>query len=439
MEEILKNQILQFDISSAEILEEDDSEFVTASIDAFCTGMTLNNTFCDLENLKASAPTIYEKPIIFDLNPQLRDFKSHTRRPEDSLIAGFVSPGSATFREVGEKTFLNVRAKIWKTYAGKFLDVFKEHDTNRKKVSVELKLVDAEKDATGVLLMKKWIFAAICVLSDFVKEAAVGSNIMLLNFEEENQKVIGAYEEKFGKMETFEEETEEIVTQSEEEDDTSDDKGGDPTLDEPEGEKGDNPETGEGEDEDEHHPEDEPEHKEEMGCGKENMEFELDFGLVLPLFEVESDPYKLVFAESEKANTERDYKIVFDALLAKLGEKDTQIQQSAETLATLETEKVTFSEEIATLRTFKETIEKQQMDFAVDSTLKEVEKYFSRDELDEYKKTSEDFTLESIDAWRNGVKADAFARSVKEDKKPEEFVRMQMPFGDVKKHDSLWK
>jgi hypothetical protein len=192
---------LNFEIENAEIISNDNnSEFLTASIDAFSTGITKNDTICDVEALKKSAPTIYEKPILFTIDERFGDFYTHTE-PEKSLVAGFVVPNSATFKENGDKTVLNVQAKIWSRYAKNFVDVFKNGGTHSKKVSVEVNLLDSENE-NGLLKMKNWIFSGICVLSDLIQEACVGSNIVL-NFAEENEKIKKAYILEFGKYENI--------------------------------------------------------------------------------------------------------------------------------------------------------------------------------------------------------------------------------------------
>ena len=192
---------LNFDIENAEIIEQNNnSQFITAKIDAFSSGITRNDTICDVEALKKSAPTIYEKPILFTIDERFNDFHTHVD-PDKTLISGFVVPDSAVFKGNGERTTLSVTAKIWSRYAEKFINIFKQDNTKRKKVSVEVELLDSEEQVDGLLRMKDWIFAGICVLGDLVTEASQGANIQLMSFAVENDEYKKVYELEFGSYE----------------------------------------------------------------------------------------------------------------------------------------------------------------------------------------------------------------------------------------------
>ena len=54
------------------------------------------------------------------------DFGTHTE-PDKNLIAGFVIPKSQEFFQLEDgRTGVSVLAKIWKRYASKAMDIFKE-------------------------------------------------------------------------------------------------------------------------------------------------------------------------------------------------------------------------------------------------------------------------------------------------------------------------
>ena len=60
---------LYFNVEEAEILDDDPlSQFATARIVAFSSGVSRHETTCDVETLRKTAHTIYEKPIIFEYN-----------------------------------------------------------------------------------------------------------------------------------------------------------------------------------------------------------------------------------------------------------------------------------------------------------------------------------------------------------------------------------
>ena len=107
---------LRFDVESvSEIDEQPNSQFATAKIQAFITGLSRNATTCNLETLKRTASTIYEKPIIFEYDSRFGDFGTHN--PSKTVPAGFVVPGSAEFEELSDgRVALSVYAKIWKKF-----------------------------------------------------------------------------------------------------------------------------------------------------------------------------------------------------------------------------------------------------------------------------------------------------------------------------------
>jgi len=196
--------VINFDIENVQIFEDkNDSQFVTARVDAFSTGKSKNNTVCDLEALQKTASTLYEKPIIFEYDKILDDFGTH--HDGVTIPAGFVVPGSGEFKEQpdGRVTF-SVFAKIWRRYSGKFIEIFKQYDTKNKNVSVEVELFDSEKMPDGLLKMKDWAYAAICVLGDFVSPASPGANIELTSFaKQEKESYDKAYYLEFGRYDSI--------------------------------------------------------------------------------------------------------------------------------------------------------------------------------------------------------------------------------------------
>ena len=193
----MENKILRFDVENADIVyESPDSQFATAKIQAFSTGASLHDTTCDEETLKRTAPTIYEKPIIFELDNRLRDFGGHGDRP---IISGFVVPNSAEFNTLPDgRTSLTIFAKIWKKYAPKFLQVFKETGTKNKSVSVEMDVKEYEETQDGMMRLLDFVYSAICVLGDFVTPASPNANIQMLTFaEKENLEYKKIYEAEF--------------------------------------------------------------------------------------------------------------------------------------------------------------------------------------------------------------------------------------------------
>jgi hypothetical protein len=195
------NKKLSFTVENAEIVEEEqDSQFATAKIEAFHTGLSKHDTTCDVETLKRTASTIFEKPVIFEYDSRFRDFGSHSDKP---IISGFIVKDSAEFTELPDgRTALNVFAKIWKKYAPKFLEVFKESKTDNRAVSVEMEVNNYEEMPDGKLNLLDFTYAAVCVLGEFVTEASPGSHIEMVTFaEKENKEYQKVYDLEFGKYE----------------------------------------------------------------------------------------------------------------------------------------------------------------------------------------------------------------------------------------------
>ena len=139
-------QFIKTDIFLKKVEEEQSSDpnFAIARIHAFSSGVNRHEMICDVDTLRRTASTIFEKPVVFDYDTMFEDFRGHTKDP---FIAGFVVPESATFEELEDgRIGLMVLAKIWKRYSRKFMSVFKRDLSNERKVSVEMELFDTEKD-----------------------------------------------------------------------------------------------------------------------------------------------------------------------------------------------------------------------------------------------------------------------------------------------------
>ena len=92
------NKKINFAVQKFNFVEEDaDSQFATVEIEAFSSGVNRHDLTCPVEVLKSTAPTIYEKPIVFEKSTL--DFGSHADNEDDRRIAGFIVPNSAEFFE----------------------------------------------------------------------------------------------------------------------------------------------------------------------------------------------------------------------------------------------------------------------------------------------------------------------------------------------------
>jgi len=197
---VTDKQKIIFAIDNIDFEDQDlDSHFVTAKIDAFSTGDTLNKTTCDVETLTRTASTIYEKPIIFELDEKSFDFGSHN--DGITVPAGFIMPDSASFRELPDgRIQMSVLGKVWRKYSGKFIDIFRSDNTKKKQVSVEVEVYDSEKLPNGFMKMIDFAYMAICILGDQILGASKDAQIELMTFAaKEKAEYQEAIEFEFGR------------------------------------------------------------------------------------------------------------------------------------------------------------------------------------------------------------------------------------------------
>ena len=188
---------LQFDVESAEVIEEQesDSQFALAKIRAFSSGKNLHDLVCSDEVLKETAPTIYNKPILYTIDKNLSDFYTHVE-PDKSLICGFVVPDSAEFEQLPDgRMSLNVLARIWKRYSPKVIEFFKRDKTHH--VSVEMEIGGLKDRPDGFADMLSFVYAGICILGTFVREASPGASMQMVSFSEDQKEYQEAYIAEF--------------------------------------------------------------------------------------------------------------------------------------------------------------------------------------------------------------------------------------------------
>jgi len=192
----LTSQKLSFTVDRFDIIEENpNSQFATAKVQAFASDMNKHNMVCSEDVLQRTASSIYNKPILYNINKTFGDFGTHAE-PEDSLIAGFCEPDSATFERLPDNRLgLNVLVRLWKRYAPKFFDIIRNEPF--KKVSVEMDLLDGEEKTDGLVEMKNFEYTGICILGDLVQEASPGANLQMVSFAKDRKDYEEAYKKEF--------------------------------------------------------------------------------------------------------------------------------------------------------------------------------------------------------------------------------------------------
>jgi hypothetical protein len=122
-------------------------------------------------------------------------------------------------------------------------------------------------------------------------------------------------------------------------------------------------------------------------------------------------------------------------IIASLKEEMSQMQEK---MSKLESDLAIFSNENAKLKEFKNNIEMQNKNFTIESTLKEVENILPKEEIEAFRASSENFSLENIDAWKNEVRAKAFKFS-KEIIEKKSYIKIGLPVAEkTKRGTGLW-
>ena len=124
-----------------------------------------------------------------------------------------------------------------------------------------------------------------------------------------------------------------------------------------------------------------------------------------------------------------------DTIIMSMKQEMSDLQEK---FSKMESDLEAYINENTKLKEFKASIEKQNKEFAVETTLTEVLSILSSEEIDSCRLSSEKFSLDDIDIWKNEVKAKAFnfSKGIPE-KKP--FIQVAFPTSDKPKSGTgLW-
>ena len=155
----------------------------------------------------------------------------------------------------------------------------------------------------------------------------------------------------------------------------------------------------------------------------------LDIPFILALLEeitegedsyLEQDNFAIKCALDEmKKDGEKSFESISKGMFAKMKSMNSKMCKMAEENKAY----MSIKEEFEALKSFKKSVEESRFSFEVESTLKDVEAVMPRDEMDKARDESKNFSLDTIDGWKNGVKAKAFTFSSKNPKD----VKNQIP------------
>lgn len=143
------------------------------------------------------------------------------------------------------------------------------------------------------------------------------------------------------------------------------------------------------------------------------------------------NPEEVNASESEVVNESEDK----DKVIMSLKQDMSDLQEK---FSKMESDMNVCMAENTQLKEFKASIEKQNKEFSIEATLKEVISILPSEEIDACRLSAEKFSLDEIDIWKNEVKAKAFnfSKGIPE-KKP--FIQVAFPNSDKPKSGTgLW-
>lgn len=124
-----------------------------------------------------------------------------------------------------------------------------------------------------------------------------------------------------------------------------------------------------------------------------------------------------------------------DKIIAGMTEELSAIKEE---MSKMKADMAVYMDENTKLKEFKANIEKQNKDFEVEMTLKEVMSVLPQEEIDVCRMSAEKFSLENIDAWKNEVQAKAFKFS-KGITEKQSFTKIGLPYSEKSvKGKGLW-
>ena len=187
-----KNLTLNYSLDGIDVIQGDE-RFSKVRLHAFGDGENAHTMPVSLENLKKTADTIYNVPIVVQFtNYNCDGIGTHSR---DEIPVGFVytdnNPVEFEYDEKSDKTYLTINGLLWNKYTNNIVDIIRDSN-GTKKVSVEMRINDYRDNiVTGKPNILDWTYYAITILSDEVREACKGSNIQLMEFSKDKEEYMG--------------------------------------------------------------------------------------------------------------------------------------------------------------------------------------------------------------------------------------------------------
>jgi hypothetical protein len=145
-----------------------------------------------------------------------------------------------------------------------------------------------------------------------------------------------------------------------------------------------------------------------------------------------------IHMEDNHHEEEMDKDQMMGEMKEKMHQMENEMKMMHEKMMDMESKMMSCSEENTQLKEFKASIDKQNKEFEIETTLKDVINVLPKDELENCRLSAETYTLENISVWKNEVQAKAFkfSKGITE-KKP--FMQIGLPIvNNPKKGSRLW-
>ena len=172
---------LEFAVDGFEFEDVKDARFAKGIIHAFADGENAHTHPIETKVLIDCANSVYDIPLVCRYNGFTNDFMSHEA---DETPIGFIKETSPTYsnpivfeKHTDGRTFLVIKALIWKKYAKDAVRVFKNSE-GKKAVSVEITITKGE-EIDGKVRVDEFVLDGITVLGDFVKPAVKDARIQV--------------------------------------------------------------------------------------------------------------------------------------------------------------------------------------------------------------------------------------------------------------------
>lgn len=176
-----KKVSLEFAVDGFEFEDVKDARFAKGIIHAFADGENAHTHPIETKVLIDCANSVYDIPLVCRYNGFTDDFMSHEA---DETPIGFIKETSPTYsnpivfeKHTDGRTFLVIKALIWKKYAKDAVRVFRNSE-GKKAVSVEITITKGE-EIDGKVRVDEFVLDGITVLGDFVKPAVKDARIQV--------------------------------------------------------------------------------------------------------------------------------------------------------------------------------------------------------------------------------------------------------------------